>query len=138
MTPDSIPVFLPDAGIGINRGTFSPQIRAIDVFYTDPIVTGFHVVGSPDGPDPINLTFEGHEENFPKVVGFFAMAISDDKCGGPCVEDLVLESSGNLEPAVLGFFGTSCEETCDRIALEVLGESEQAPKVLGFFAKECE
>jgi len=73
MTPHSIPVFFKNAGIGINKGAFSPQIRGFDVFYTSPIVVGFHVTGveAPPSCSKINLDIIVEDENSPQVVGFY-------------------------------------------------------------------
>lgn len=44
----SIPVFVGQAGVGQNFGQIAPQVQFFDVFYTNPPVVGFHVVGSVD------------------------------------------------------------------------------------------
>lgn len=41
-------VFLGDSGMGENFGQIAPQIKMFDVYYTQPPVVGFHVVGEDD------------------------------------------------------------------------------------------
>lgn len=38
-------VFVGDAGMGENFGQIAPQLRTFDVYYTQPPVVGFHVIG---------------------------------------------------------------------------------------------
>ena len=137
MTPHSIPVFLPNAGIGINRGEFSPQIRAIDVFYTDPIITGFHVVGDTSKCDSIFLEITGEDENSPKVIGFFGFKSSPECCSEVVIQEMIFESEevdSIKGPEVQGFYGVESYSPCDQLFLEIIGDDENAPKVLGFFA----
>lgn len=135
MTPDSIPVFLPNAGIGLNRGVFSPQIRGIDVYYTTPIITGFHVVGDTSKCDGIYLEIQGDDENAPKVLGFFAL-----KTAPKCSPEVQIEEISGLpnetgpEKEVLGFHVEASSTGCTDLFLEITGEDENAPKVLGFYA----
>lgn len=45
------PVFLGDAGVGQNFGQIAPQIKSFDVFYCQPPVIGFQVIGSDTDPN---------------------------------------------------------------------------------------
>lgn len=135
MTPDSIPVFLPNAGIGLNRGVFSPQIRAIDVFYTTPVITGFHVIGDTSKCDSIYLEIQGNDENSPKVLGFFALKTAL-KCSPEVQIEEIMGLPNDMAPEkeVLGFHAEIAGPKCSDLFLEITGEDENAPKVLGFYA----
>ena len=135
MTPDSIPVFLPQAGIGVNRGVFSPQIRSIDVFYTDPIITGFHVIGDTSKCNSVFLEIDATEENSPKVLGFFGFGSIGNCCVNTVLSEIDYTPNEGEQRELLGFYGTVGCTPCEQMFLEISGDDENAPKVLGFFAR---
>jgi hypothetical protein len=133
MTPHSIPVFFCGAGIGKNRGVFSPQIRDFDVFYKSPIIVGFHVIGDPlNVCDPtINLEIE-HDENSPKVLGFYAYAIEEPKA--PEIE-LTIETDENM-PQVWGFYAFKVSDSeCMAPTVEITNIEAGGPAIESFQAE---
>ena len=102
MTPHSIPVFFKNAGIGLNKGVVSPQIRGFDVFYTSPIIVGFHVLGSeiPCVSPSVEFDYIIEDEYAPQVVGFYCFSVNRARCN-PI--ELEIKEDENF-PQVLGFY----------------------------------
>lgn len=72
MTPHSIPVFLGNSGIGSSFGPLPALIRDFDVFYKDPILVGFHIVGAVEQDILSNFVVTIEEtSNAPQVFGFY-------------------------------------------------------------------
>jgi len=128
MCPGSIPVFLGDASIGPLTGRHTAMIRDFDVYYTSPLLVGFHVLGSglPSCvPDLYPFVEDGPEA--PPVWGFYALGIQEhpiDFC--PTGESAIYESG------VVAFYATPDFFDYKAPDLVVLG-GENTPQVLAFY-----
>ena len=72
MTPHSIPVFLGNAGLGVSFGSSPALLQDFDVYYRDPILVGFHVVGVVEQELLSNFVVTIEEtSNSPQLFGFY-------------------------------------------------------------------
>ena len=111
MCPNSIPVFLPKAGIGISKGEYVPQLRGFDVYYNSPIIVGFHVIGYEDPSDTeLDLYAFSEEDISAGVIGFYCYEVSDksSEIGFDSIIEDTLEDEDN-GPSVLGFYAVEVE-----------------------------
>lgn len=58
----AIPLFLGQTGIGENFGQIGAQIRYFDVFYVQPPVVGFHIVGEESREADVAGFFAGEDQ----------------------------------------------------------------------------
>jgi hypothetical protein len=136
MTPHSIPVFLRDATIGPPTIKQYPAIKGWDVFYTSPILVGFHVIGSgfepcvPGHPDFI-VELETIE-NYPKVVGFYAYGVGPAETT-PQLEVIPQVLSTEKTPDIVGFHGVFVDNTTEESIFIAQIIQDNDAKVLGFY-----
>lgn len=132
MAPTSIPVFLKNAGIGIQHGPFPPQIRDFDVYYKFPIIVGFHVIGQALPPSPIQMEVE-YEEYGPKVVSFYAQCEAD--CAPETSVIFVVETPEENAPKIITMYAQYIAPACSPDMFTVQWESEGDPKIISFYAE---
>ncbi len=136
MTPHSIPVFLRDATIGPPTIKQYPAIKGWDVFYTSPIIVGFHVLGSgfepcvPGYPDFI-AELETIE-NYPKIVGFYGYASAFEE-EIPRIEIVPQVINEEKTPDVVGFHGVFIDNVTEESIFVAQLIQDNDAKVLGFY-----
>jgi len=126
----TIPIFLSRA----LPGELGSQLRMFDVFYKEPPVVGWHVLGDPDPScGTVGFFVEGGSKPEGSVVGFSVeyAKLPERVTGFSVFEEETCEGQG-----ILGFSVTDDEDASGVAGFSVIEEDIKDPAVVGFIVEE--
>lgn len=126
----TIPIFLSRA----LPGELGSQLRLFDVYYKEPPVVGWHVLGDPDPScGTVGFYVEGDDRLEGSVVGF---SVEYARVPERVTGFSVIEEGGCEEEGIIGFSVTEDEGNSGVAGFSVTEEDIQEPAVVGFIVEE--